>query len=440
MTVLCVNSTVVYADITAAVAAEAGISYGVPTRFEQTGVSSSAVTFSDVDFLNSFIYIATSGEETDGTTSIGAQCTGLITTSVTSGLIQDLRTGRITFNNAVGHSNLNLVSNGGGGDAHLFDTVNAASSTNCIRYNCSEGCRATATNDSYIETNCTVVDASGFGVLRPRAVDSVSLNTTSSAYLQVGATSSNYWADDGTGSNAITEGTPTDIFENYATGDYRIKATSSPGVAGAGAFINASSGISLTATLGTIEYTSNDSVVSLIGAIDVTATLGSISYSSNDSIISFTGSVDVIATLGTINYSSNNSVIQISGETNLTATLGTIEYTSNDTAISLFGNIDVVATLGAINYNSNDVSISLTGGVNVNATLGTIDYTSSDTTILLQGQVSVLATLGAISYDGYSVNVQVGSGQFIGTVTTGFANDIYSAGFKPSAITVNFKS
>lgn len=246
MTVLCVNSTVVYADITAADAAEGGTDYGVPTRYEQTGASSSSVVFSGGDYPSSIVYIATTGEETDGTTLTGAQCTGLITSSVDNALIQDLRTGRITFV-GVNHSNLNLVSNGGGGDAYLFDTTNAATSTNCIRYNCSEGCRANSTNDNYIETNCTVVDATGFGVLRPRAVDSVSLNTNSSAYLQVGASSSNYWADDGTGSNTITEGTPTDIFENYAGGDYRIKPSSSPGVAGAGAFINSGGGgISLT--------------------------------------------------------------------------------------------------------------------------------------------------------------------------------------------------
>ena len=241
MTVLCVNSSVTYADITAADAAESGIDYGVPTRFEQTGTSSSAVVFSNTDYPSSLIYIATSGEETDGTTSTGAQCTGLITTSVTNGVIQDLRTGRITFSSAVGHANVNLVSDGGGGDVYLFG-ANAASSTNCIRYNCSEGCRAGSTNDNYIEPNCTVVDATGFGVLRPRAVDSVSLNTSSSAYLQVGASSSNYWADDGTGSNAITETTKTDIFENYAAGDYRIKPASSVGAAGAGAFINSGGG------------------------------------------------------------------------------------------------------------------------------------------------------------------------------------------------------
>lgn len=241
MTVYCVNSDTTYADITAADAAESGIDYGVPTRFEQSGVSSASVVFSDSDYPSSIIYTANSGEETDGTTSTGAQCTGTINTSVSGGVISNLRTGRVLFSNALNHYNENLVSDGGGGDVYIFGTV-AATSTNCIRYNCSEGCRANAINDSYIETNCTVVDATGFGVLRPRAVASVSLNTASSAYLQLGASSANYWADDGTGSDAITETTKTDIFENYATGDYRIKPTSSVGAAGAGAFINSGGG------------------------------------------------------------------------------------------------------------------------------------------------------------------------------------------------------
>ena len=178
----------------------------------------------------------------------------------------------------------------------------------------------------------------------------------------------------------------------------------------------------------------------IVSGISLTATLGTIEYNSNDSVVSLAGSVDVTATLGSINYSSNDASIQVSGDVNLIATLGAIDYTSSDTNISLLGNVDIAATLGTINYSSNDVGISLTGGINVTATLGVIDYASNDSVIILQGQIPVTATLGAITYDSYNVTVQIGTGQFIGTVTAGFANDIYSAGFKPSAITVNFKS
>ena len=319
MTVLCVNSSVTYADITAADAAESGIDYGVPTRFEQTGTSSSAVVFSNTDYPSSLIYIATSGEETDGTTSTGAQCTGLITTSVTNGVIQDLRTGRITFSSAVGHANVNLVSDGGGGDVYLFG-ANAASSTNCIRYNCSEGCRAGSTNDNYIEPNCTVVDATGFGVLRPRAVDSVSLNTSSSAYLQVGASSSNYWADDGTGSNAITETTKTDIFENYAAGDYRIKPASSVGAAGAGAFINSGGGgisVTVTEVLNSFTDTSNINIDYNVSAI-ITETLNSFGDTSVISVTS--GQVVNLTVTETLSAFTDVSNINVSANIELLVT------------------------------------------------------------------------------------------------------------------------
>jgi hypothetical protein len=174
--------------------------------------------------------------------------------------------------------------------------------------------------------------------------------------------------------------------------------------------------------------------------ISIAATLGAIEYNSNDTVIGLTGNVDIAATLGAINYSSNDTSIQVSGDVNVIATLGTISYASNDTAISLFGNIDVTATLGTIDYNSNDANISLLGGINVNATLGAIDYTSNNTAITLQGQTALTTTLGAISYDSNSVIVQVGTGQVIGNVTAGFADNLYSAGFKPSEITVNFKT
>ena len=186
--------------------------------------------------------------------------------------------------------------------------------------------------------------------------------------------------------------------------------------------------------------TSSEYVLLGGGGISLTVTLGTIEYNSNDSAVSLAGSMDVTATLGSINYSSSDASIQLSGDVNVIATLGAIDYTSNDTSISLFGDVDIVTTLGTINYNSNDAGISLVGGINVTATLGVIDYASNNSVITLQGQIPVTATLGTITYDSYNVTVQIGIGQFIGTVTASFANDIYSAGFKPSAITVNFKS
>jgi hypothetical protein len=287
-----------------------------------------------------------------------------------------------------------------------------------------------------VSNNCTVILKDGEGNLGGVGYNtSLSTNclgyqetTTNTREIFINRVSgSDYNGAHGTGegidseTNSLTTLTTAD-FEDYANKDFRLKSTSTFATAGAGgtfmgaAVASGGSGVTLTSTLGTIEYNSNDVVISLTGSIDVAATLGTISYSSNDTSVSLFGVVDVNATLGTINYE------------------------SNDTLITVFGDVGVIATLGTINYNSNDVSISLSSTIEIDSTLGTIDYSSNDAVITLQGQVSVITTLGTISYDTYNVNVQVGTGQIIGTVTAGFANDIYSSSFKPSAITVNFKS
>ncbi len=183
---------------------------------------------------------------------------------------------------------------------------------------------------------------------------------------------------------------------NFAGNDYRTKSTSTLATAGGGgsfigAFLEASSGISIAVTLGTIDYTSQSAVVALTGSVDITTTLGTISYSSQNATVSLAGDIDVTATLGTIDYSSNNTTVSITSETI------------------------------------------------VNTTLGTIDYTSQNTTVVLSGLIDVTTTLGAIVYNSYPVTVQIGEGQAIGNVTAGFADDIYTAGFKPDTITVSFK-
>jgi hypothetical protein len=193
-------------------------------------------------------------------------------------------------------------------------------------------------------------------------------------------------------------------------------------------------------TASTTDFISSYNADVLGGGISIAVTLGTIEYNSNDTVIGLAGNVDITTTLGSINYLSNDTSIQVSGDVNVIATLGAINYASSDTVVSLFGNVDVTATLGTIDYNSNDASISLLGGINVSAALGAIDYTSNDTTITLQGQVALITTLGTISYDSNNVIVQIGTGQAIGNVTAGFADNLYSAGFKPGEITVNFKT
>ena len=319
MTVLCVNSGVTYADIAAADAAEGGTNYGVPTRYEQSGVSSSAVAFVDVDYLSSFIYIATAGEETTGVITVGAQMTApIMVGAITNSVIESLRVNIVNSSAATGHHNQSLVASGTGQDLFLFGNL-AGTDDNCIAHDCSEGWRAGSTNNNHISTNCTSVDCSGFGFLRPRAVNTVALNTTNSTYLQEGASSSNYWADDGNGSNAITEVTKTDIFEDYSGGDYRIKPSSSVGVAGAGAFINASSGISIAVTevLNSFVDTSNINIDYNVSAT-VTETLNSFGDTSVVSVTS--GQVVNLSVTETLSAFTDLSNVSVSANVDLIVT------------------------------------------------------------------------------------------------------------------------
>lgn len=106
---------------------------------------------------------------------------------------------------------------------------------------------------------------------------------------------------------------------------------------------------------------------------------------------------------------------------------------------SAVSGVTVTVTLGTINYTSQDAAVSLAGSVDLNTTLGAISYSSQDTTVILSGLIDITSTLGSIVYNSYPVIVSVGEGQVIGNVTTSFADNIYTAGFKPDTITVSFK-
>tara|TARA_R110001606_G_scaffold27768_1_gene88623 strand:- start:6051 stop:7301 length:1251 start_codon:yes stop_codon:yes gene_type:complete len=415
MTVLCVNSGVTYADIAAADAAEGGTNYGVPTRYEQSGASLSAVTFVDVDYLSSFIYIATAGEETTGVITVGAQMTAQITVgAITNSVIESLRVNIVNSSAATGHHNQSLVASGAGQDLFLFGNL-AGTDDNCIAHDCSEGWRAGSTNNNHISTNCTAVDCSGFGFLRPRAVNTVALNTTSDTYLQEGASSSNYWADDGNGSNAITEVTKTDIFEDYAGGDYRIKPTSSVGVAVAGAFINASSGISIApSTINSLSVSLNPVIVfnSVLSLNPLAVNSDSISL--NPTLL-FGGALDLIPNTVNSNSSSLNPAIQFSASVDLSP--GVV----NSLSVALNPSIEYTSALIIAPQVVNSSSISLDPLIEFKSLINLNPLTVDSLSIALSP---------IISY---------GQVQNIGTVTAGFADDKYSVKYKLSGITVNFK-
>jgi hypothetical protein len=415
MTVFCVNSGVTYADITAADAAESGIDYGTPTIFEQSGASTSAVVFSNADYPSSFIYRAASGQETDGTTGIGAQCTGQVTSSVVGHQFLDMRMGRINISFTGTTATLErLVINGTGGDPILFPaSATAQNMTDVVVYNCSDAWRSTSTNNDVIATNCTAVDCTGFGFLRPRCVDTVSLNTGSAAYLQVGASSSNYWADDGTGSNAITESPTTDIFADYAGGDYRILASSSVGAAGAGAFIQSASGISVTEQLKNINVSPLNPSISLTGVISVSEQLKNIDISTLNPTVTLTSSISVTEQTSNVSYSALNPIVTLTGVISVTEQVKNIQFGSNNPVIDLTGVVSIVEQTSSYTITSNDPSVTLTPKpIEITEQASSVQYQSLNPSILLTpepiGIVSTVCFPGCIkklSFNGVNVDL-----------------------------------
>lgn len=361
MTVLCTNSSVVYSDITAAVAAEGGTNYGVPTRFEQTGASTTSVNFVDVDFPSSFIYTATAGQETTGDISVGAQCTGMIQNNVPNSMISNLRTGMIrTPGGDLDMENL-VVDAGPSNDAIIPANTNSVTQnyTNCIIHNSNDAVRIGATRDTMIFTNCTAVNNTGFGFLRPRCVDTVSLDNTSNDYIQIGASSSNYWADDGTGSNAITESPSTDIFVDYAGGDYRLLATSSPALAGAGAFIQTSSGITVTGQAASYNYSAIPGSVGLTGEITVTGGTANYNYSGINGSVELTGEIVVNGQTANYNYTGLNGSVLLQGQINVIGQTASYNYTGVNASVLLSGEIVITGQTANYDYFGVGATINL---------------------------------------------------------------------------------
>ncbi|MBL4941164.1 MAG: hypothetical protein JKY81_05805 [Colwellia sp.] len=198
--------------------------------------------------------------------------------------------------------------------------------------------------------------------------------------------------------------------------------------------------VDVSATVGLISYAPQNTTVQLSGNVDIIATLGTISYTSQDTNVQLSGAINVSSTLGTIDYSSLNTLVELSGETSVNATLGSIDYSSQNPVVQLSGEIIVNATLGLIDYSSSNTVVGITGGISLTATLGQIDYSSQNTSVTLQGQINIPVTLGQISYNSNNVIIGTGQQQIIGVVTAGFAADLYTSGFKPDSITVTFKT
>jgi len=236
MTVLCVNSGIIYADIASANAAEGGTDYGEPTVFEQSGSSLIGVTFEEADYPSALKLIAASGEEATGVIGVGANISGVVAILPSNCEVSNLRLERLNGSNAGNLKLRKLVVEPSGSDGVLFNgTINAE---DILVVNPDDGFLSSVRRSTGSINRCTVVGANRFGYAQGVFSNCVDINSTNQGYFNEDVSSTNLWESDGTGTDTITEVPDTDIFENYALGDYRIKANSSVGLASAGAFIN----------------------------------------------------------------------------------------------------------------------------------------------------------------------------------------------------------
>lgn len=438
MTVLCVNSTVVYADIAAAEAAEAGTDYGVPTRFEQAGTSTAAVSFAGANFVSSAIYVATSGEEANGDIAVGAGTTSTINSTVDGMQILDVRTNRLILSSCPNAFIRRLVVDGGGGDSVSYnDTIDAE---DILCYNCDDGFLASVARPNSSLVKCTVVGAGRFGYASGKFNDCVDVDSANQGFFneQVGSTGT--WENDGTGTDSITESTATDIFENYAGGDYRIKATSSPGVAGAGAFINAGTGSSITVTGTTPNYSLSaiSASIDLTGSIDVVGATPNYSLSAISAAIDLTGEISIIGQTPNYNLLALVATVDLTGEISVTGQTVNYAYAANQAIVDLTGEIIVNGQTPNYSVDSISAVIDLTSLISVVGQTPNYNYSALQGSVDLAGEILVTGQTVNYGYTALSGLITIGEGQTIGTVTASFKDSNITSSFKNNDITVQY--
>ena len=208
-------------------------------------------------------------------------------------------------------------------------------------------------------------------------------------------------------------------------GDYRIKAASPLDTNGIGAFIQGASGISIEVDSG--SYSQVGTTTPINAQLNITTTAGSYLLTGSD-----------------VNLTSAKKLITETGSYNLTGTDVTLIYTPSGGGETLAGGEVLLRADLIIIANSDDYSISGTSTpIRYNASIiaDSGSYSLFGADLNLFANYGMIAISNSYSLTGTSVILKYSgdTNQAIGTVTAGFAPDLYSAGYKPNTITVTFK-
>tara|TARA_R110000764_G_scaffold10764_2_gene32829 strand:+ start:335 stop:1771 length:1437 start_codon:yes stop_codon:yes gene_type:complete len=248
---------------------------------------------------------------------------------------------------------------------------------------------------------------------------------------------------------------------NLASGDLRTKSTSDLATLGTpfiGAFLESGGGGGEILAIDSGSYTLTGSNVSLTAKYK--STLESGSYSLSGSALGLMHDSKLIAGSGTYsltgtqaNLTAARKIIADNGSYNLTGTDVTLVYipggggevlsiysgsfSLSGSDIGLKAARLIIANTG--NYNLTGQSLALT--YNAKTAVDSGSYSLNGSNVNLFANRVIIAVNGSYSLSGSSVILKYSGDTYktIGTVTAGFAQDKYSAEYKPNTITVNFK-
>lgn len=189
--------------------------------------------------------------------------------------------------------------------------------------------------------------------------------------------------------------------------------------------------------------------IDLTGSIDVTGDTPNHPYSTIIGSIDLTGEILVTGNTPSSLYSALNGDVDLTGVINITGVTASYSYQAISGVIDLTGEITVLGATASYYYSAVNGLIELGALISVIGNTPDYNYQAISGLIDLAGEISITGNTPGYSYSAISGFVSIGEGQLIGVVTAGFGNDLYTsdfaidkntAGFKPSVITVNFKS
>lgn len=461
MSVLCVESGITYATGVAAIAAEGGAN----RTMQVSGSNSFATSVNSSQYSLGIVIIPNPGEETqdDGDINIGAQMTGAFSCAAPNSEIRNLRTQRLTLTSAPNITIDRLISDGTGSDAIIFnDTITAS---NIIIHNANDSVISSATRPNSNITNVTSVGATRFGFANGKFNDCVDINSANQGYFGEMPGSGNLWEHDGSGTNTITESPVTDIFVDFAAGKYGVLASSSPGLAGAGAFIQSAPPVgnsvsissimpSMTSAL-SVSYTipnQSASIDSVMPGMQSSVTANYTIPGNSASIVSVMPSMTSSITVTQTVPSYNSSIFSVMPSMVSAVNISNLPPGNNSSIASVMPSMTSILSVSKDNpqYSASIDSImpSMVSFVNLsvnnpgyNASIESIMPSMTSSLVLTTSEpvtldLSISSTMPSMTSSLRLVNGDISE---IGDITLSYVNDFISVEYTQSTITINYE-